>query len=396
MDTHMTCCSSLIDAVHYRHFDCVCHLHNTYGLHNYNIAYKNAIESNDLVMVSFLHEHGCTLDASARFHAARYGCIDILTYLHTQCSPSNLPSECEQAIICGSLECLQFIHQTCGYVLEETGAYSLCELASISGNLACLKYLHEHGCPWDHTPYKHAARRGHFECVRYLNEHGCPWNANASEAAAFGGHLRILQYLRVQGCPWDDNATIAASSQGHIECLRYLHENGCPMESHVCISVAADNGRIDCLTYLHEECGCALSEYALIIAANLSRRTWGRSPGAYACFRYLLEKGCPWRKSNFKQDAGEYNIVRSPLTKLSMDQDYDYLSSKLKNETWFQLCMLKNGEVNEYNFHILHKVRCIQKAWLCYSFNPNKQIGFNRMIRTIQLTQSIDNLPFTI
>jgi hypothetical protein len=97
-----------------------------------------------------------------------------------------------------------------------------------------------------------------------------------------------------------------------------------------------------------------------------------------------------------EEDAGEYNIVRSPLTKLSMDQDYDYLSSKLKNETWFQLCMLKNGEVNEYNFHILHKVRCIQKAWLCYSFNPNKQIGFNRMIRTIQLTQSIDNLPFTI
>ena len=95
----------------------------------------------------------------------------------------------------GRFDAIQYmrVHGWCRAVIGHAARY---------GRIDCLEYLHENGCPWDEEATESAADGGHLDCLKYLHEKGCPWNEGATKFAAANGHLDCLKYLHEKGCPW--------------------------------------------------------------------------------------------------------------------------------------------------------------------------------------------------
>ena len=132
-----------------------------------------------------------------------------------------------------------------------------------------------------------------------------------------------MKYLHKNGCLWNEDACKYAAKYSHLECLKYLHENDCPWNKYAC--------------------------------------EWAAREGHLECLKYLLEHDCP-------TDVGTYKLC----------------IKKCKNKTWFQVYMyVKKGINNEYTLHIHHKVLRIQQAWHRYAYNPESNIGQERMFKSM-------------
>jgi hypothetical protein len=142
---------------------------------------------------------------------------------------------------------MESLHHTCCIWNEIPDIYSAI-IASRKGHLDCLKYIHEECgviineeyCDDKHVIYAGtdnglrsccfaaAADGGHLDCIKYLCEQNVPKSELACVQAAGGGHLECLKYLHENGFLWTGGSPEISAQLGHLECLKYAHENGCP------------------------------------------------------------------------------------------------------------------------------------------------------------------------
>jgi len=109
-----------------------------------------------------------------------------------------------------------------------------CAHAAKYGHLECLKYLHEEGnVPWNSYTAAWAALQGHLHILEYLVERKYnKFNTVVCLNAASKGHLDCLKYLHETAkAPWDSCAVRRAHKYNRLECLRYLLDNDCPLPS---------------------------------------------------------------------------------------------------------------------------------------------------------------------
>ena len=107
-----------------------------------------------------------------------------------------------------------------------------CAHAAKYGHLECLKYLHEEvKAPWNSYTASRAAQKGHLHILEYLVEREYDeYNESACTYAAEKGQLNCLKFLHETAkAPWDQWAVLAADHHNHSECLRYLLDNDCPL-----------------------------------------------------------------------------------------------------------------------------------------------------------------------
>lgn len=104
------------------------------------------------------------------------------------------------------------------------------EEAARYGCLDILKYLHERGSNLTEECSENAASNGHMDCLRYCHENGCPFSEDSWYMAAKGGYLDCLRFLCEIGISSDQltfSCMSAAAEGGHLECLRYHYDIEC-------------------------------------------------------------------------------------------------------------------------------------------------------------------------
>jgi len=109
-----------------------------------------------------------------------------------------------------------------------------CAHAAKYGHLECLKYLHEEvKAPWNSYTAAAAAQKGHLHILEYLVERKYDqFDDYVCRRAAEKGHLDCLKFLHETAkAPWNERAVWAARHHNHSECLRYLLDNDCPLPS---------------------------------------------------------------------------------------------------------------------------------------------------------------------
>ncbi|AGO83457.1 hypothetical protein psal_cds_58 [Pandoravirus salinus] len=121
------------------------------------------IESGDMAVFAYLRDHGCPVSAAAVTSAARGANVDALAYL------------CQRGV---------------GIIPAH-----LTTAAKASRRVACLRYLCEHGQRPDGQTMYTAVSRGAIDCVRYLHEIKCPWHPNALAVARARGHRQVEEYI---------------------------------------------------------------------------------------------------------------------------------------------------------------------------------------------------------
>lgn len=124
----------------------------------------------------------------------RLGYTDCILFLFNQGYPDRYA--CATAAEYGQLECLTYLHEH-GCSWDATTYH----YAVKNGHLACVKYACDHGCPWDDRVMVQAVHANQYECMVYLHEHGCPWGICKCRRAAIHEHYECLDYMRDNGCP---------------------------------------------------------------------------------------------------------------------------------------------------------------------------------------------------
>ena len=107
-----------------------------------------------------------------------------------------------------------------------------CAHAAKYGHLECLKYLHEEvNVPWNAHTSAWATLKGHLHILEYLVERKYDkFNKDVCKYAAMTGHLDCLKFLRETAkAPWSCYAVRDAHERNQAECLQYLLENDCPL-----------------------------------------------------------------------------------------------------------------------------------------------------------------------
>ncbi|AGO84549.1 hypothetical protein psal_cds_648 [Pandoravirus salinus] len=165
-------------------------------------ACKRAIRRGDLVLVEWLIDHGCALDADAAVRdATEQDCLDILEWLHNRRVDWS-----RRRLVC---------------------AYA----GLISRRLDVIRWLHARGVPLDVDMCAAAAETDCVDVLRWAADMGCPLSPRACKAAAQTGNLQMLMWLRSRDCPWDretcDNAV------AHLDILRWARAQGCPWSEHI-------------------------------------------------------------------------------------------------------------------------------------------------------------------
>ncbi|KAG1685609.1 hypothetical protein DVH05_007907 [Phytophthora capsici] len=164
---------------------------------------------------------GCT--TAAMDAAAANGHLDVVQWLHANCSQGCTTSAMDLAAYNGYLETVKWLHAN----RKEGCTTDAMDGAAASGHLHVVKWLHEHtdgGCTTD--AMDNAASGGHFELLKWLHENrteGC--TAAAMDGAATYGYFDIVKWLHRQQAGCRTLAMDGAASGGHLRVLRWLFEN---------------------------------------------------------------------------------------------------------------------------------------------------------------------------
>lgn len=180
----------------------------------------NVLLRGQLAVVKYLHEQGCTWDATATESAAELGNIELLKYLHENDCPWDARS---------------------------------CAGAATRGKIDCLKYALDNGCEWDHRTMDNAAiLSGSLETLKFVFERGIPWSADTFRALVSQGKLEMLQYAHENGAPWAlDTITLALNSGlVSLDCIKYAIENGCPWDLQEAVATAQSFGHRNIVEWL--------------------------------------------------------------------------------------------------------------------------------------------------
>eukprot|EP00029_Vermamoeba_vermiformis_P001454 TRINITY_DN11623_c0_g1_i1.p1 TRINITY_DN11623_c0_g1~~TRINITY_DN11623_c0_g1_i1.p1 ORF type:complete len:186 (+),score=19.41 TRINITY_DN11623_c0_g1_i1:57-560(+) len=144
----------------------------------------------------YLYDNGCPITSTLLELIQIYGDIPFYKFAEEELGSKPGRLATFSAAKRGSLECLQYLHETGNEWDPKT-----CVMAAASGSLACLKYAHENGCEWDAKVCTTAATWNHLECLKYAHEHGCPWGEETTRSAWKSKSNLCLQYAVENGCP---------------------------------------------------------------------------------------------------------------------------------------------------------------------------------------------------
>ncbi|KAG1692889.1 hypothetical protein DVH05_024177 [Phytophthora capsici] len=190
---------------------------------------------------------GCT--TVAMDVAAAHGHLEVVQWLHSNCSQGCTTDAMDGAAGNGHLETVKWLHAN----RKEGCTTDAMDRAAGSGHLHVVKWLHEHrseGCTTD--AMNDAVYPGHFETLKWLHENrteGC--TDVAMEEGVFSGRLNILKWphrhqLKCRR-PFMDNA----ARGGHLRVLRWLFENMEEGFTSEAIRLAANYGHFETVLILH-------------------------------------------------------------------------------------------------------------------------------------------------
>ncbi|KAL3667621.1 hypothetical protein V7S43_007175 [Phytophthora oleae] len=164
---------------------------------------------------------GCT--TAAMNVAAAHGHLDVVQWLHANCSQGCTTAAMDRAAQNGHLETVKWLH----FNRKEGCTIDAMNGAAIGGHLHVIKWLHEHtseGCTTDAMDF--AAVGGHFELLKWLHENrteGC--TVAAMDGAAASGLFDIVKWLHKHRAKCRKLAMDGAAHGGHLRLLRWLFEN---------------------------------------------------------------------------------------------------------------------------------------------------------------------------
>jgi hypothetical protein len=203
-----------------------------------------------LSCLQFAHEQACPWDQFVCREAALQGQLECLRFLFQQGCPHNHNVMCSLAAQGGNVLVLQYVIEY-GCTLDA----HVCYTAAYYGNLACLQCAREYGCPWDSGTCEAAACSGQLECLRYALVHGCPLSRSLCTRAGRTGHLECLILARAHSAFWEQTTCVEIALGGHVDCFQYAATHGCPMHYDKCTITAARYGRVSILRFIYKQTG---------------------------------------------------------------------------------------------------------------------------------------------
>ncbi len=287
---------------------------------DWNNICTTAAARGHLECLKYAYNHGVPLQQgilSSVIASRRDGALACVQFLHEQGLPLNQELLCQEAVWTNNLEMLRFLH-------EHGAPWSIdCYLHSVNRcEKEVLDYLRINGCPWDASVCEHAANEEDFHTVLYLLRHGCPPSDNiwrftgdlfqqilqAFEEAGHPpaatplamtyivrhGDLNIVKLMREKGFEWAEDVCARAALCGSLELLQYVHQNSA-FELLIAFDTLTsiwmyDNpvytaGWLECFKYAHQHSKCKLyKEYTFCAARD----------GQLELLTYLHEQGCKW------------------------------------------------------------------------------------------------------
>lgn len=109
----------------------------------------------------------------------------------------------KNAVESGDLPMLTWMKEIGFSLTEEIFAHAAAECTSF--NLSTLEWLHSNGCPWTADTFTKAAQQGDLEVLKWLLKKGCPWNSDtrlaAEKTAQEKGNREVIDWLDEMGCP---------------------------------------------------------------------------------------------------------------------------------------------------------------------------------------------------
>jgi ankyrin repeat protein len=223
-------------AVQGRNMDCLKFLLAS-GCEINSMVMESAGHIGDLQIVKLLHQNGCVLDETFSYIAASHGHLDILKYFKDHDGEWH-PEVTHGAITGRNLECLKFLHESCGQKLERS---SSSDAAIFNGDVDILEYLHRNGCDLGFMTVLCMCWQTNFECMVYLLKNSEEWKTdiegqiNTMNWVAKFGDLQKIKFLREHGCSCDiqnmkkicnENLEYPGSltnTERYTECLCYLN-----------------------------------------------------------------------------------------------------------------------------------------------------------------------------
>jgi capsule polysaccharide modification protein KpsS len=109
-----------------------------------------------------------------RVYASKYCNTNVLKYFHKYGCHHIDEDVVDCAIQNGNLDCLMYAHIN-GYLFKNYRIHKIYHAARY-GKLVSLKYLHRHGYPWNERTCDSAVYNGHVDCLMYAYINGSPWN----------------------------------------------------------------------------------------------------------------------------------------------------------------------------------------------------------------------------
>ncbi|KAK1943499.1 putative ankyrin repeat protein [Phytophthora citrophthora] len=235
---------------------------------------------------------GCT--TVAMDGAAANGHLDVVQWLHDNCSVGCTTAAMDLASLNGHLETVKWLHAN----RKEGCTTDAMDGAAASGHLHVVKWLHEHtseGCTTD--AMDRAAGGGHFEMLKWLHENRTEgFTVAAMDGAATYGYFDIVRWLHGLGAGCRTLAMDGAASGGHLRVLRWLFENREEGFTSNAIFNAVQYGQCEAVLILHnisqqglakeievmsvEQSDAAISEYYLTMAENLKKTFHKAVPSA--------------------------------------------------------------------------------------------------------------------
>ncbi|KAG1710045.1 hypothetical protein DVH05_017053 [Phytophthora capsici] len=215
------------------------------------IAMDTAAANGHLEVVQWLHANcseGCT--TAAMDFAAESGYLETVKWLHGNRGEGCTTKAMDRAAVNGRLEVVKWLHAN----RSEGCTTNAMNGAAENGHLHVIKWLHEHrseGCTSD--AMDNAAGKGHFEIVKWLLENRTEGGTVAAmNDAALDGHLNIVQWLHIHGGKCTRLAIDGAARGGHLYVLRWLYENRDEEFSSDAIRNAALHAQFETLLILHQ------------------------------------------------------------------------------------------------------------------------------------------------
>ena len=160
--------------------------------------------------------------SAAWIHAASFGHLRIIRWLHRHMSEGNSPDVLDLAAAGGNLAVVKWLHENRH---EQHCTTNAMDWAAHGGHLEVVEWLHHNrmeGCT--HAAMDQAAARGHLDIVKWLHRNrteGC-----TRDAMDFAANLEVIKWLhhnRIEGCT--KHAMNHAACRGDLEAIKWLHNN---------------------------------------------------------------------------------------------------------------------------------------------------------------------------